>query len=268
MANSAVTPEPNEKPERIPRGSAPPALKLSEAAELARKIYDNAGGLASSDMLSQLVGNTITSSAFVRKLSALRSYGIVEDVGGNTGLTEIGNRIAAPRDVEDDLAAMKESLQRIETLNKIFERFKGRILPEEQFLKNIFIQELKIPREIADHWISWFIDAGKVSHLLHIRPDGKTQVLEGAARIQKNGDDTSSQISKKEEIAPAAAQAQTIAASIRGLDPDADLILIQLGRGRLAKLQLPEDWDNTKDLKRLLKMLSLSLSDEIPEDEQ
>jgi hypothetical protein len=264
MANSAVTPQPDEKSERIPRGSAPPALKLSDAAELARKIYDNAGGLASPDMFSQLIGNTTTSSTFVRKLSALRAYGIIEDVGSNLGLTEIGNRIAAPRDAEDDLAAMKEALQRIETLNKIYERFKGRILPEDQFLKNIFIQELKIPREIADHWIYWFLDAARVSRLLHARTDGKTQVLEGATLVQKNGNETPSQVAKKEETVPVVQQPAT--ASVHALEGDADLILIQLGRGRLAKLQLPKDWDSAKDLSRLLKMLSLSLSDEITEE--
>lgn len=37
---------------------------------------------------------------------------------------------------------------------------------------------------------------------------------------------------------------------------------IPLGPGRLVRLELPEDWDATKDLSRLLKMLKLSLSEE------
>jgi hypothetical protein len=36
---------------------------------------------------------------------------------------------------------------------------------------------------------------------------------------------------------------------------------IPLGRGRLARVELPEDWDSAKDLDRFLKMLRLSLAE-------
>lgn len=47
---------------------------------------------------------------------------------------------------------------------------------------------------------------------------------------------------------------------------DADRVMpIPLGRGRLARVELPDDWDSVKDLDRFLKMLRLSLSEE-PEE--
>jgi hypothetical protein len=259
MANSSQI---EEKAERIPRGSAPPALKLSDAVALVHKIYNKAGGSASNDTFSQIIGNTTTSSAFIRKLSAMRLYGLIDETSAIIMLTDLGNRIAAPRDIDDDLAAMKEAMLRVDTLNKIYERFKGRILPEDQFLKNILIQEFKVPREVATLWMFCFNDAATASHLLHQRSDGRMQVLEGLTASPNNVNDSTPPSGKKEASAYAVAPPVST-----GVDSTADLILIQLGRGRLVKLQLPEDWESGKDLKRLLKMLSLALSDEIPEEE-
>jgi hypothetical protein len=260
MADSVVTPQLEEqKADRIPRGSAPPALKLSEAMVLAKKIYEQAAGSASYDTFSQITGNSRTSSAFQRKLSALRQYGIIQDTDNIAALTDIGTRIVAPRDVGDDLAATKEAMLRVDYLSKIFERHKGRILPDDQFLKNILIQEIKVPREVADLWIIWFKEAAAAARLLHTRADGKVQVLEGPTASPRNTEDAAN-TKKEDQAAPPKPPMQSFGELTEHPDQQR-LVLIQLGRGRLAKLLLPEDWDASKDLQKLLKMLDLSLGE-------
>jgi hypothetical protein len=263
MADSIVTPQPEEqKAERIPRGSAPPALKLSEAMVLAKKIYEQAAGAASYDTFSQITGNSRTSSAFQRKLSALRQYGIIQDTDNIAALTDIGTRIVAPRDVGDDLTATKEAMLRIDYLNKIFERHKGRILPDDQFLKNILIQEIKVPREVAELWIVWFKEAAVAARLLHTRADGKIQVLEGPTASPKNMEADAANTKKEEiQIVSPKPPIQPFGGDFTEHPDQQRLVLIQLGRGRLAKLLLPEDWDVSKDLQKLLKMLDLSLGE-------
>ena len=44
------------------------------------------------------------------------------------------------------------------------------------------------------------------------------------------------------------------------------VIPIPLGVGRLAEVRLPEDWNSVKDLSRLLKMLELSLSEDLDKE--
>jgi hypothetical protein len=180
MTGSEATPHKAGQPkaERMPRGTLPPALKLSEAITLARKVNDNAGGSATYDLFSQITGNTKTSSSFSRKVGALRQFGIIEDRDNVVTLSEIGNRIATPRSEVDDALAAKESLLRIDVLNKIYERHRGRLLPEDQFLGNILIQEMKIPRDVSVQWVEFFKDAAQSAKLLFARPDGKIQILD------------------------------------------------------------------------------------------
>jgi hypothetical protein len=273
MADAVITPNPEAKAngdrsDRIPRGSAPPALKLSDAVELAKKINEQASGSASYDLFSQITGNSRTSSTFLRKLSSLRQYKIIQDIDNVATLSDIGTRIAAPLDTGDDLAAIKQAMLEVDNLSKLFDRVKGRILPEDQFLKNIMVQELKIPREVCDLWIAWFKDAANSARLLLFRPDGKTQVLEGPSFTPKISADTTVPANRREETVVPQQSALPVAATTNSFENNPDLVLIQLGPRRLAKLQLPSDWDSAKDLKRLLKMLQLALSEEIPEDDQ
>ena len=256
---STTTPKQElQKPERMPRGTVPPALKLSEAISLAKKINDNAGGSANYDLFSQLTGNTKTSSSFARKVAALRQFGIIEDRDNFVTLSEIGNRISTPRDENDDALAAKEALIRIDLLNKIYERHRGRLLPEDQFLANILIQELKVPREMSRVWVEFFKDAATAAKLLFNRTDGKTQVLD-----EPNGMNLST---SSIQASPVHTVVQEERLKTQNYD-FADALPIPLGPGKLVLIKLPENWNAGKDLKRLVKMLELSLSEEVDEDQ-
>ena len=244
------------KNERVPRGVVPPALRLSEAIALAHKINENAGGSASYDLFSQMTGNTKTSSTFARKISALRLYGIVEDRDNVVCLSELGNRIVTPRDENDDLLGMKEALLRVDILGKIYDRHRGRILPEEQFLINVVQQELKVPREFSKTWVEYFKDAIQTAKLTIIRSDGKTQLVEQP--ISPNPGVTNIAVTLPQVIPHTAPPATSV--------DFADSLPITLGKGRIALLKLPAEWNARKDLSRLLKMIELSLSEDEGEE--
>jgi hypothetical protein len=251
--NSIV--EKSEKQERTPRGMVPPALRLTEAVALAHKVNEMAAGSANYDTFSQIAGNTKTSSTFARKVAALRQYGIIEDRENIVCLAELGNRIVTPRDESDDLLAMKESMLRIEMLNKIYERHKGRILPEDQFLNNVLLQELKVPREYSKVWVEHFKDAIQAAKLVITRVDGKTQLVEQAVVAESSG-----------EAAPPLVQPPPPAAVLPTPTDFSGALPIPLGKGRIALLRLPDEWDAKKDLSRLLKMIALSLSEDGAEE--
>jgi hypothetical protein len=248
-----------KKNERAPRGAVPPALRLSEGAALAHKISDLAGGTASYDLFSQIIGNTKTSSSFARKVSALRQYGIIEDRDSVVVLSDLGNRIVTPRDESDDLLALKESMLRVETLNKMYERHRGRILPEDQFLNNLLVQDFKIPRDFSKSWVDHFNDAVLTAKLTIMRSDGKTQLVEQPA-LPINGTSSSPDVAPSLPSTPAVAPTGQVSYH--------DALPISLGKGRIAMLKLPDPWDSRKDLKRLLKMIQLSLSEDDADAEE
>jgi hypothetical protein len=254
MRDSEIKPM-SEKPDRLPRGVAPLALKLSDAIILAHKVNEMASGSATYDTFSQICGNTKTSSSFQRKVAALRSFGIIEDRDNVVALSELGNRITTPRDERDDAIATKEAMLRIDLLGKMFERHRGRLLPEDQFLNNILIQEFKVPREVSRMWVEHFRDALASAKLIFVRPDAKTQVLDEPSGDMRNVDRNTPQ---PENVPPMAGQpSAAVLGTISG-----DAIPIPLGRGRTAHLHLPADWDAKRDLDRMLKMLRISLAEE------
>ncbi len=240
-----------EKADRLPRGMSPPAVKLSDAITLVQRVNDMAGGSANYDTFSQITGNTKTSSSFQRKVAALRSFGLIEDRDNSVVLSDLGNRVVGPRDERDDLLALKEAMLRIDVLQRIYERHRGKLLPEETFLNNILVQELKVPKEVSRLWVEQFRDAIACAKLAFNRPDGKVQVSDepltnGPTTIREDERPTTS------STPPAPPPSYEVN----------DAMPIPLGKGRIARLILPEDWNAKKDLNRLLQMLKLSLTEE------
>ncbi|HEV3307834.1 MAG TPA: hypothetical protein VGZ91_15460 [Candidatus Sulfotelmatobacter sp.] len=166
---------------RLPRGTRPPLLALGEAADLCVRLYEHAGGTAGFDLLSQLANNSVSSSTFIKKLSSLKAYGLVSEQNKFITLTDLGLAIAAPTDSEGSTAAMKVALLRVDVFSRIYERHRGKLLPADEFLRNIIQGEFGIPRSVADSWVRSFKDGARASGLLLERPDGKTQVREAAA---------------------------------------------------------------------------------------
>ena len=251
------------KAERVPRGISPLALKLSDAIVLAQRVNNSAGGQASYDLFSQIVGNTKTSSSFQRKVAALRTYGIIEDRDNVVALSDLGNRITAPRNEQDDALAVKEAMLRIDLLARMFERHRGRLLPEDNFLNNILIQEFRVPREVSRVWVEHFKDALSSAKLSYMRPEGRTQVNDEPITSQREA--------QKSPPSDANPPTHTSAPLQSGSNFESEFsgqsLPVPLGRGRIARLVLPNDWSAKRDLPRLLKMLELSLSEEEgPED--
>jgi len=164
--------------ERYPRGSFPPYLTLGQAFELVEKIYEHAGGTASLDILSRITDNSTSSSSFIKKVNALKSYGLVTEENKTISLSDIGLALAAPKSSEAQALAKKQALLLLPVFSRIFEKHKGKLLPADEFIKNIVEQECKISRDISDRWVSAFKEALKAANLLHARGDGKYQIME------------------------------------------------------------------------------------------
>ncbi len=167
--------------DRYKKGSFPPFVTFAEAISFAEEVYENGGGRASYDLLSQIFDNSIKSSSFTKKLAAVKWYGLlIESTKGDVLLSDIGMAIVAPQSPSAALKAKKEAFLKIEPFVKIYERHKGKLLPADEFLKNIFEQDSGIPKELSNGWVSAFKEAIRTSGLLHDRGDQKTQIMESA----------------------------------------------------------------------------------------
>jgi len=167
--------------DRYKKGSFPPFVTFAEAISFAEEVYENGGGRASYDLLSQIFDNSIKSSSFTKKLAAVKWYGLlIEPTKGDVLLSHICMSIFAPHSPNASSNASKEAFLKIEPFVKLYERHKGKLLPADEFLKNIFEQDSGIPKELSNGWVSAFKEAIRTSGLLHDRGDQKTQIMESA----------------------------------------------------------------------------------------
>jgi len=241
--------------DRLKKGSLPPFLGLSEALVLADKIYEHTGGQASYDLLSRIFDNTRNSSSFTKKLAALKAYGLVaEATKGDVSLTDSGLTIAAPQSPEASAMAKRDALLRIEVYSKVYERHKGKLLPADEFFKNMIEQDCGIPRELSDQWVKAFKDSVEVVGLLHDRGDGRMQLMESALVLKapsavpaEKHDPLPQIISPSIEKTAQPSTAVPFAAS--GMN-----IKIQLSDGQLATFSVP-DKIGPKDAQKLKNAL-------------
>jgi hypothetical protein len=185
-SESKIAPEsPSELPgEKKIRIAQPPYLHLDEAIRLAGQIYEQGGGIANVNLLTSLLKNSPSSSSFLRKLMSMRGYRLTSSVAPPVSLTEIGLAIVAPKDEASRLLNLKLAAIGPEPFRRTYERLKGKLLPQDEYLRNTFQYDMQLPKVVADAWVDSFKSSLETAGLLLARSDGKTQILEGSFSVE------------------------------------------------------------------------------------
>lgn len=167
---------PKKDRDRRAYGKSPLVLNLAEALALVGKISQE-GRTVPESKLAIILGNTISSSAFTKKIRALGSYGLLsEQADGQFTLTDLAISIALPRSLQEEAEAKKLAFLNIEAHKLIFQQHKGKLLPADEFLRNILEQDLDIPREYSHDWAKSFKEGARIAGLFYDRGDGKVQI--------------------------------------------------------------------------------------------
>jgi hypothetical protein len=223
--------------DRKPRIAQPPYLQLRDAIRIAEQIYEQGAGVGDSNLLTKILNNSISSSSFTRKLQAMRLYKLTSSAAVPVELTETGITIVAPKDETSRGLALKTAAIGPEVFRRNYERFKGKLLPQDDFLRNTFIHDLQLPpnKVVADAWIDCFRSALDTAGLLMTRPDGKVQVLEGPQSPSEA--ESKDQEEKIEPKTPTSAQPKAEKPAEQG---DGHTTRITLADGRLATVFIPD----------------------------
>lgn len=256
--------------DRFKPGSRPPHITLGEAFVLAGSIYEQGGGRASKDLMSKLTGNTSSSSSFVKKVNALKAYGLISEENGEFVLSNNGLTAVAPTDSHLAAAAKKASFQQIDIFNRIYERHKGKILPAEEFLKNILEQDCEIPRELTGEWITALKDGLKAAQLLYDRGDGKMQIMESPiVRFPRTVESVPSQPSPAPIEPPSVSLDSPIAAPPQAFQ-SGHTTRIELSGKRFALFSIPDvlTAGDAKKLKSAITGMTSIIDSMVQEDNQ
>lgn len=251
--------------ERRPYGKAPLELGLSEALETVGRIAQE-GKSMSELRLAIILGNTVTSSAFTRKIRALTFFGLLDEQAGEQfTLTELALAIALPRSPQSQTEAKKQAFLNIEQFNLLFNQHKGKLLPADEFLRNILEQQSGVPRDFSQEWVKQFKDGARAVGLFYSRGDGKIQIAESPIPTEAQVPQDESN-EKTEEVLPRPDVSdgnkrvfkeppQTNAPPVREIAVSGHHTRIDLSDGRRAEIIIP-DRLTARDAKKLQKALS------------
>jgi|GEM_PF-1870357 len=165
--------------ERIGYGVKLPALTFGEAIEIVKTVATTGGIKGHKDALSHVTGNTPTSSTLHYKVAALKNFGLLTIQDDSYELTALGERIAQPQSSEDVDQAIFESFLKLDILKDTWENYRGKLLPQREYLANFIEKYLGIPQSLKLGWADYFISSAKYACLLKEREagSGSYQVL-------------------------------------------------------------------------------------------
>lgn len=162
--------------ERIGYGVKVPYLSFEESVKITKEVCRLSGFDGSIDVLSKVTGNSTSSSSFVFKVRVLKGYGLLTVQDNSYSLTDIGKRVAKAESPQDEVQAIFEAFCKHDTLSKVWENYKGKILPQSEYLANHFETNYGIPANLKESWAQYFVEAAKYAGLLDTRESGSYQV--------------------------------------------------------------------------------------------
>lgn len=127
---------------RSTSGVSYPYFDLDTSVKVAQEIHSRGGGQCSPDQLAAWLDyKSVKSGTYNTRIAAARNFGLIQSVGGKFSVTDRGLKIVAPVMPEDALSAKVEAFLAVELFSKVFEQFRGKQLPPESGLKNLFRAE-------------------------------------------------------------------------------------------------------------------------------
>ena len=122
-----------------------PYYNLDASIDVATKIHEQAGGSCTRDQLAPMLNyNGTKNGGFLSRLGAARMFGLVEDVNGMLRPTQLAQQIYAPVQPADAERGKVQAFLNVELFSKVYDRFKGQPLPNDQGMENLLRNELKV----------------------------------------------------------------------------------------------------------------------------
>lgn len=103
-----------------------PYCDLGDGEDVVLQIHRNAGSSCSVEQLAAFMGQAARGGGFRMKVMAAKTFGLIENPRGQVVLTELGRKMADPA---QQPAARIEAFLNVGLFRKIYERFKGNVLP-------------------------------------------------------------------------------------------------------------------------------------------
>lgn len=147
---------------------------IKEASKLGKSFQQET--FASFGLRRDAKGST-KSGAFLRRIAALKYFGLIEAKGNQIELTKITDLILYPKDDQERVEAIKESFLRPILFKKLYDAIEKEVPIKKEYLASMAVREYGITPKAVEVFVSSFINSAKFAGLLKFTDDRDSIIL-------------------------------------------------------------------------------------------
>jgi hypothetical protein len=168
-----------------------PKYGFKDCLSLAQKLNEELNGEASPHQLAIALDLSPTSSSWQYITGASVAYGLT--IGAYNArtikLSELGKRIVAPTEENDDIPAMVEAALKPKIISDFYEKYNRGKFPSDKIAENV-LQSLGVPKERTMDVLSMIKEIGELTGILHNTKTGLYVSIDTPDPIiNRDGDD-------------------------------------------------------------------------------
>ena len=155
------------KESSVVRGKlACPYYSLESALGIAKAIHDyDEGPLTPDELANILEYASVKSGVYQMRASAARKFGFVDYADEGISVTKRAKKILSPVTLEDVITARQDAFLAITPYKEIYDKFKGKTLPDKEGLINLLKQDYNLTENRAAPAMRVFISSAKQAGL-------------------------------------------------------------------------------------------------------
>lgn len=167
MTQIKAVEKPAEKAARQGKTTAP-YFDLDASIKVAEVIYNKGGGACTPDQLAHWLDySTVRSGTYLTRVSAAnKHFGLIDVERDRFVVTERASKILSPVMPEDAANAKADAFLSVSLFGKVYEEFRGRQIPPEVGLKNLFQSKYKMVPDRAAAAVRIFMSSAQQAGLL------------------------------------------------------------------------------------------------------
>lgn len=144
-----------------------PYFDLDASIKVAEAIHMQGGGACSPDQLAHWLGYKSTrSGTYLTRVAAAKQFGLIEGSGDRLTVADRALAILAPVMPSDAIRSRVEAFLNVELFDRVYNDFRGKTLPSEGGLSNLFQNTYKIVPDRVPAAVRVFLASARQAEFL------------------------------------------------------------------------------------------------------
>lgn len=251
----------DKKPRQLSATSYP-YFNLEQSIKVASTILLNGGGTCTPDQLAHFLGySAVRNGTYMTRVSSARLFGLISSQGNSIVITDRARAIVSPIMPEDAGKAKIEAFLGIELYRKVYEEFRGRMLPPETGLKNLFESNFQIVKDRVGPAVRVFYESAEQAGLFSQSGDRTKLIIPPLSFANISNHIQNELPPTQEEVAPVVQEKVKAIGIVGDVPTGIDPALA----GLLRKLPPPGPW-NIIEKKRFFEAFKATFDFVYPEE--